>query len=93
MKCIECRFCILQDEGYSNWTVEGQSADCLLSLNPHFPDDTFYGQASSLLFAEKCPSFAKGDPVLVDVDQEKGDLVNYSDDENIKTLLVRYQND
>jgi hypothetical protein len=33
MKCTDCKYCVEQDEGYSNWTVEGTEIDCLLGKN------------------------------------------------------------
>lgn len=36
MKCTECKFCIMHDTGYSNYTVEGTDVDCIINLNPAF---------------------------------------------------------
>lgn len=86
--CDRCKYCLQQDYGWSNWTVEGTNTSCLLGLNPKFPDDRWYGKAESLKFAEKCEKFYAGEPVEVDCDMEHGDLVNYSDDPEIKALLA-----
>lgn len=87
MKCTECRFCILQDYGYSNYSVCGTEADCLKNLNPDLPCDTFYDEEPALLYAERCGSFESGRPVEVDVDEGLGELSEYSDDPEIKGLL------
>ena len=85
--CEDCRFCILKDYGYSNWTVEGTDADCLLNENPGFPVDRFYGEEVALKYANECSCFSEGDCVSVDVDQEDGDLENYSQYEDVKAIL------
>ena len=82
----------MQDDGYSNWTVEGTTANCLLKLNPSFPDDSFYGKAASLQFAQTCSRFSHGDPVTVDVDHEEGELEAYSEDPEIQELLKAFRN-
>lgn len=86
-KCSDCKFCIEEDYDYSNYTVEGTEADCLLGLNPDLPKDRWYGEEVALRFAEKCPQFAEGEPVSVDCDREEGALENYSKDPEIKALL------
>jgi hypothetical protein len=87
MKCTDCKYCIERDYGYSNWTVEGTSADCLLSLNPAMPVDRAWGLEPQLDFATQCAKFTKGEPVSVDCDQENGDLESYSEDAEVKALL------
>ena len=89
-KCNSCKYAIELDYGYSNYTVEGTTIDCLLHLNPKFPEDRFYGLEPCLLFANECKSFSKGYPVGVDCEQEDGSLENYSDDLEIKNLLREY---
>jgi len=85
--CTDCRYCIEADYGYSNYTVEGTNADCLLDLNPELPKDRFYGEEPALNFANECSKFSPGDSVQVDVDMELGGLEEYSDDPEIKELL------
>ena len=87
MLCTDCKYCIEEDYGYSNWTVEGTEVDCLIKAHPNFPVDRFYGEEPELKFAKKCSRFVKGYPVEVDCDQELGDLWEYSDDPEIITLL------
>ena len=69
-KCTECKYHILRDEGYSNYTVEGTSFNCALGLNPHAPFDNFYSKAPELNFAESCNSFKSGLGLQIDVDGE-----------------------
>jgi len=87
MKCTDCKYCIEEDFGYSNYTVEGTTVDCLLKLNPDFPKDRWYGEELALNFASKCKRFTAGDAVSVDCDHNSGELENYSDDIDIKALL------
>jgi len=89
-KCTECKYCIEQDYGYSNWTVEGTDVDCLLHKNSEFPKDKFYGEEPELLFAEKCDSFSAGDHPEIDCDQENGELWEYSADPEIIELLKKW---
>lgn len=91
MKCTDCKYCIQQDYGYSNYTVEGTSVDCLLNLNPKFPEDRGYGLEPSIDFAASCSRYTAGESVYVDCDQEDGDLENYSNDPEIKELLKSHQ--
>jgi hypothetical protein len=92
MKCIDCKYCIEEDYGYSNYTVEGTEVGCLLYCNPDFPEDRFYGEEPALLFANKCEYFEPGKPVHIDVDHEDGPCENYSDDPVIKLLLTAWGN-
>jgi len=91
-KCTNCDYCVLIDEGYSNYTVEGTTAHCLLDKNPGFPVDIFYEEEDALNFAEGCESFSEGQPVSIDVDRDlledyDDSLEAYSDDPTIKNLL------
>lgn len=86
--CKHCKFCIETDYGYSNYTVEGTVSDCLLDANPAMPVDRGWGTAPELAFAETCPSFSEGYPVVIDVDRVSGALENYSDDPWVKSLLM-----
>ena len=79
-----------EDNGYSNYTVEGTDLICLKNLNPQFPVDAWYGECPEGLFAAECQSYAAGHGPHVDVDREEGDLENYSDDEEVKQLLRQY---
>ena len=89
MKCNECKFCVLEDYGYSNYTVEGTNADCFLNLNAGFPTDNWYGDAEAHDFANVCPRFVKGDPIEIDVDHDQGRMLNYVDDPQIREMLEK----
>jgi hypothetical protein len=69
-KCDNCRFCILEDHGYSNYTVEGTYVYCAKKLHPEDGFDRWFGEDKRLEFAEKCPEFTSGAPVSLDVDGE-----------------------
>lgn len=89
MKCDECKWCALRDHGYSNYTVEGTIAECLLDMNPGLPDDHRWGEASVLDFANVCPRFKEGSPLNVDVDQDRGHIINYASDEEVVEYLSK----
>jgi len=90
-KCDKCRYFLCEDEGYSNYTVEGWTAHCLLGLNPGFPSDRWYGEDSNLGFAEQCSSYTEGEHTTLDVERLQGDAENYSEDPEIKTLLRKWE--
>lgn len=73
MKCIECRYCISTDYGYSNYTVEGTTCDCLLDLNPGFPKDRFWGEEPILDYANQCSSYTQGDGLFFNVEDDFDD--------------------
>lgn len=95
-RCNKCKYSLQEDEGYSNYTVEGTTIYCLLNLNADFPVDRFYGEEPKLKFAEKCPSFTAGDGVYVDVereDQADGEKLSagYTDDPEIAALVDAWE--
>ncbi len=77
--CEQCRWCFLEDHGYSNWTVEGTQVYCLQTRHPSGLDgfDRWYGEpdsdgnANSLFFAEQCEGFQPGEPIHCDVEKER----------------------
>lgn len=79
----------MYDHGYSNYTVEGTTTDCLFNLNPFFPSDNWYGEAEELDFANVCPRFKEGDPMHVDVECEEGHIINYTVDPEVKEILSK----
>jgi hypothetical protein len=89
MKCNECKWCVLEDYGYSNYTVEGTNAECLLDMNPAFPVDMGWGLTEEIDFANVCPRFKEGAPIEVDVDHDNGHLINYAYDGEVKEMLER----
>lgn len=90
-KCSDCRYCIMLEYGYSNWTVEGITVDCLIEKNASMPTDHWYGETPALNVAESCSDYTEGNGVEVDCDRESGELENYSSDEEIKELLRNYK--
>jgi len=76
-KCDECRWALLEDYGYSNYTTEGTYVHCLKNLHPESGWDRFYGEDKRLSFAETCAGFERGEPVQIDVDREE--LKKYED--------------
>jgi len=63
-KCESCKFFMMEDYGYSNWTVEGTNYSCLKGC---------FGQTEDrdITFAQKdCVKHGEGDPWCIDVDHE-----------------------
>lgn len=95
--CEDCKYCVQEDSGYSNYTVEGTTADCLLGLNSKMPIDRFYGEDPALQFAKKCERFSEGVGPYIDVDRESLKHYNdklstaYSDDPEISELLDAWE--
>ena len=87
VKCTDCKYCVEEDFGYSNYTVEGTIADCLKSLNPDLPEDRWYKEEPALDYAEKCNSFSEGKTVQIDCDREEDFPDGYADDLEIIELL------
>lgn len=67
--CNICRFCLLHDYGYSNFTTEGIDSYCLKEHRGDF-DNWYGGETKSVKYAENCPHYKLGDPVSVDFDHE-----------------------
>lgn len=88
-KCTECKYCVRADEGYSNWTVEGTTVDCLLGLNKNLPKDEFYGEEDALLFASECKMYVEGEGPYLDVEREDFDREDY--DAEILTLFDAWE--
>ena len=86
--CRDCVWCVLEDDGYSNYTVENTRQGCLLKLNPKFPlEDSFYGKEPGNEFAEQCPSFKAGSPTHIDVDHEYS-LHEYAANDEVKARIL-----
>lgn len=79
MKCNECAYGIIQDVGYSSYTVEGTEFHCAKRLHPNAPFDQWYGEENLLNFAETCESFVKGESIHMDV--EHYDIVTLSEEQ------------
>lgn len=74
--CTTCIFCLREDYGYSNYTVEGTSLSCLQGLNPALDgQDEPWREvtpelAAILDVAKTCPKYKQGTPAAVDCDRE-----------------------
>lgn len=68
--CEDCKWALMEDSGYSNYTVENTAFYCLRGLHPDGSFDRYYGEEKKLGFAEQCGSFVKGEHVWIDVDRE-----------------------
>jgi len=78
-KCSECAFAILDEHGYSNWTVDGTTVHCTKKLHPDGEFDYWYGEDRRDKYAGKCPEFnSSASPACVDVDREG---MNWDNDE------------
>jgi hypothetical protein len=85
--CSTCVFSLLQDHGYSNWTVEGTVISCYYDLNPGFPTDRFYDLAVELKYAEQCEKYKEGAPARFDVDGENT-IEEITEDETLRDMLL-----
>lgn len=61
-RCSECLNAETKDYGYSDWTVEGTSVFCMLSLHPDDGFDRWYKITPDDAYAEVCPEFKPGGP-------------------------------
>ncbi len=68
--CMNCRFAVHEDFGYSNYTVEGTTFHCAKKLHPDGEFDEFYGGDKRLNYAAECAGFEEGAGVSMDVDHE-----------------------
>jgi hypothetical protein len=84
--CAQCKFCLLEDVGYSNYTVENTLFFCLKDAHPEDGFDSWYREADKLAYAEKCQQFEPGIPIELDVEQEALDDLSYYDEEQLKLL-------
>lgn len=69
--CMDCRFAVHEDFGYSNYTVEGTTFHCAKKLHPDGEFDEFYATDKRLKHAAKCDAFEEGEGVWMDVDREQ----------------------
>lgn len=67
--CNDCRFAIMTDFGYSNYTVEGTTFLCGKNLHPHGEFDRWYGEETRLQYAEECIGYEGGGAIFIDVDR------------------------
>lgn len=69
LTCENCRFAILHDYGYSNYTVEGTEFSCAIDAHPEGSFDRFYGVDERLGYAERCGDFVAGVAIEIDVEE------------------------
>lgn len=68
--CNNCKFAVMKDFGYSNYTVEGTQFVCANNCHPNGEFDRFYGEDKRLEFGAECPQYEQGVPIEMDVDEE-----------------------
>lgn len=78
--CTDCRWAILQDNGYSNYTVEGTDLMCAGMFHPEKSFDAYYGNSEQAKFAEQCTHFEEGEAPRLDVEGEWR-LEDFSDEQ------------
>jgi hypothetical protein len=69
-KCDDCKYAVIEDYGYSNYTVEGTTVSC--GKRVFEPFDNFYGEAPEYKQEAilNCTQHAPGGPIYMDVDGE-----------------------
>lgn len=68
--CETCKWCVMQDHGYSNYTVEGTTVHCLKKLHPEDGFDRWFGDDKRIAFANECAGYEAGEAVSIDCDRE-----------------------
>ena len=83
-KCYSCKCLVLQDYGYSNYTVEGTMVRCLKDKFKEFERDYFDpgNEGYLALAAKKCGCYLEGVPLSCDVDGE----VEETKEQRIRTI-------
>lgn len=66
--CASCKFCVHQDHGYSNYTVEGTDISCLANKFESY--DEGYGDNYANGLATNCELYNEGEHWDIDVDGE-----------------------
>jgi hypothetical protein len=74
--CTECKYAIMEDEGYSNYTVEGRYFSCAKALHPDGGFDAWYGTDDRFNYGAECPGFVFGMPVFLEVEWEDAELTD-----------------
>lgn len=85
--CNECKFCVFQDHGYSNYTVEGTDISCLAGKFEQYGDG--YGDDYKIGRATDCEYFNEGPVWSLDVDGE----VEAPSEDWIKSEMIKFQRD
>lgn len=90
--CGDCRFALLADVGYSNYTVEGTEFYCTIGLHPEDGFDRWYGADERLDFAKECRGFTAGEPIRTDVDGEDFDELTEGQKMLLEVSAVLHKN-
>ena len=85
--CFDCNFAVLQDYGYSNYTVEGTTFRCAKKAHPQGECEHTFDDDPWATFADKCDSFESGCCIRLDVEGEQETLL--SDEEKAIMELLR----
>lgn len=75
INCENCKYCVLQDNGYSNYTVEGTDFECRKNVHPNGSFDRWYGDDARLEYAKKCEAYKYGPSIAMDVEHENYDAL------------------
>lgn len=63
--CANCRFCMSEQQGYSEWTITGYTYTCLKGLHPEMPFDDEVASAADvdrvMEFGVTCSGRVEGD--------------------------------
>ena len=89
-RCMTCKWLLMEDNGYSNYTVESTDWDCLKNKNPLLPAGDAYSNEvteNANLLGAACSYHTIGDPVHIDVDTEG---LKYEDDWADPKVWVNY---
>ncbi len=65
--CLSCRYCFIQDEGYSNYTVTDSYYGCFDGVFTRVED---LSVSEGIIKADKCVTYMKGEIWEFDVDGE-----------------------
>ena len=68
--CLNCRFARFKQEGYSNYTVEGTTFECMINKHPDGKFDQWYGDEPRLHWALWCEKYQEGTPIKLSVERE-----------------------
>lgn len=77
--CKNCKFAVLEDNGYSNYTVMGTDFHCAKNAHPEKTFDIFYWEAPEFKKHTSCSEFSAGSPIEIDVERDV--LVYFSPEE------------
>lgn len=88
-RCGNCKYLIVEDRGYSNYTVTDTYLMCLKNADDRFPCPDYYIHESDdpYFWGQECKQFEFGKPIHLDVDLDST-LIDYCHgDEQLKAIL------